>query len=376
MGARRRVADRVLHQVEGHPVQLVGRAVDHGGPGVDRQVVRLGHRAELGGGVHEDPAQVGRLARQRAARVGAGQQQQVADQPPHALRRAQGRARGLGALAVEHLGQQLEVGQDAGQRRAQLVRGVGDEVALADEQLLGLAARALERVEHLLQRVPELGHLVVGHRLRQRAARVARLGDVARAGGQRGDGRHRAPADDQAAEQGQQRAREDAAAEEQPDARDGVLDDRDGAAVLDDQRHDEAAAADVDPAPARLDLISRAVCAVRGSRMPKLGAPVGLGQDRPSRWIDADDGVVGGRVDVDVRAVEVDVAREAVAAEGVAVGQVVDGGGELVVEVRAHARRGHLPDDHRERGEDDQRQRRRRPAPGASGSGCGQARRT
>ena len=86
---------------------------------------------------------------------------------------------------------------------------------------------------------PELGDLVVGARTRERAAGVAGLGDVARAGGERGDRRHRAAADDQPAEQGEERAAEDAAGEEQPDALDGGLDDRGLAAVLDDDRHDE-----------------------------------------------------------------------------------------------------------------------------------------
>ena len=69
---------------------------------------------------------------------------------------------GVGLLAVELLGQQLEVGEQAGQRRAQLVRGVGDELALALERGLGLAARGVERPEHPVQRAGQLGDLVVG----------------------------------------------------------------------------------------------------------------------------------------------------------------------------------------------------------------------
>ena len=53
-----------------------------------------------------------------------------------------------------------------------------------------------------------------------------------------------------------------------------------------------------------------------------------------------------------------------------AVGEVVDRGRELVVEVRADARGGELPDDHREAREDDQRQAGRAAAPAASGSRC------
>ena len=77
----------------------------------------------------------------------------------------------------------------ARQWRAQLVRGVGDELALARERVLGLGAGGLEVVEHLLERAPEPADLVVGARARKRAAGVAGLGDVAGAGGQRRDRR-------------------------------------------------------------------------------------------------------------------------------------------------------------------------------------------
>ena len=86
------------------------------------------------------PRSVGSCGR-LAPGVGAREQQQVGDEPAHPLRGAQRAARRLALLAVEHVGEQLEVGQHAGQRRAQLVRGVGDELALARERGLGLRAR-------------------------------------------------------------------------------------------------------------------------------------------------------------------------------------------------------------------------------------------
>ena len=52
----------------------------------------------------------------------------------------------------QRLLEQLEVGQHRGQRRAQLVRGVGDELALARQRGLGLRARLVERVQHRLER--------------------------------------------------------------------------------------------------------------------------------------------------------------------------------------------------------------------------------
>ena len=160
--ALRRVADGVLDEVERHAVELVAGAVDDRVVGVDREVVAVGDRPELGRHLDEHAADVGRLVRELAVGVGAGQQQQVAHEAAHALRGAQGRARRLAALAVEDVGQQLEVGEDRGQRRAQLVRGVGHELALALQGALGLLLRRLQRVEHRLQRARELGHLVVG----------------------------------------------------------------------------------------------------------------------------------------------------------------------------------------------------------------------
>ena len=121
-----------------------------------------------------------------------------------------------------------------------------------------LVARRLEAVEHVLERARQLGDLVVGRGLGERRAGVAGARDVARAGGERGDRRHRAAADDQPAEEGEERAAEDADGEEQPDALDGGLDDRGLAAVLDDDRHDERPLRVLDRhvADARLDAVA------------------------------------------------------------------------------------------------------------------------
>ena len=66
--------------------------------------------------------------------------------------------------------EQLEVGEHRRQRRAQLVRGVGDELALAVQRRLRLAARVVERREHRLQRAGQLGDLVLGLGPRDRRA--------------------------------------------------------------------------------------------------------------------------------------------------------------------------------------------------------------
>ena len=136
-----------------------------------------------------------------APRVGAGQEQQVAHQPAHPPGRAQRGLGRLGLLAVELLGQQLEVGQHAGQRRAQLVRGVGDELALAVEHRQGVAARGVERREHSLQRPGQLGDLVLGLGMGDAAARVPGALDLPGGVGQLDDRAHRP----RAVQPGQQR---------------------------------------------------------------------------------------------------------------------------------------------------------------------------
>ncbi|TMM19243.1 MAG: hypothetical protein E6F96_03715 [Actinobacteria bacterium] len=68
-------------------------------------------------------------------------------------------------VSPQRLGEQLQIGEHARQRRAQLVRSVGYEPALAREHRLGIRAGCIQLAQHALQRARELGHLVVGHRL-------------------------------------------------------------------------------------------------------------------------------------------------------------------------------------------------------------------
>ena len=115
---------------------------------------------------------------------------------------------GLALVAVQRFGEQLEVGEHARQRRAQLVRGVGDELALAGERRLGLPARGVELAEHALERARELGDLVVGLAAAGTLRRgVAGARDLARRSGQLGDRRHRAARDRDPREQRQRRCR-------------------------------------------------------------------------------------------------------------------------------------------------------------------------
>ena len=77
--------------------------------------------------------------------------------------------------------EQLEVGEDAGQRRAQLVRGVGDELALLLHRRLALGARRVEGAEHLLEGAGQLADLVVGRRARACCAEGSRVSAISRA---------------------------------------------------------------------------------------------------------------------------------------------------------------------------------------------------
>ena len=114
-----------------------------------------------------------------------GEQQQVGDQPAHSPRGAERPGDDLLVLGVGAAGgeaglEQLEVREDAGQRGAQLMRGVGDEVALRLDHLLGLRAGGVELAKHLVERACELGDLVVGLGLGQ-AQRGSRVAAISRA---------------------------------------------------------------------------------------------------------------------------------------------------------------------------------------------------
>ena len=95
---------------------------------------------------------------------------------------------GLGPVqAVRVVQRHLELGADAGDRAAQLVRGVGHQVALA-------LLRVGQPGEHVVQRDRERAHLVPGLRHRQ-VARDPGLGHLGRAAAQPGDGPQRVPGD-------------------------------------------------------------------------------------------------------------------------------------------------------------------------------------
>ena len=173
-----RVPDRVVQQVHQQPGQRVGVARHHARPG------RLGPHRDPGRGVARRDrfahrGQVGGRAPQ-VLPVQPGQQQQVLGQPGQPQRVGVHVARGLRPVqAVRVVQGHLELGADAGDRAAQLVRRVRDQVPLP---LLGLG----EPGEHVVQRdgerrAPRPGRAVpAGHAARRSASPRRRPGAARR----------------------------------------------------------------------------------------------------------------------------------------------------------------------------------------------------
>ena len=94
---------------------------------------------------------------QEAGLVGVGEQEQILDQPLHAIdlgARDPLHAPDLVGVRILLHGQDLELAAEDRQRRPQLVRGVGQERVLPSERLL-------QRVEHLVERPGQDADLVV-----------------------------------------------------------------------------------------------------------------------------------------------------------------------------------------------------------------------
>ena len=124
-------------------------------------------------GVGGDRRQVDRQAVERPSLVDAGEQQQLVDQDAHALGllldAAHGRLEVGGAVfgaAMEELG----VAADRGERRAQLVRGVGQEAAQPVLGRLALGEGVLDVLEHAVERQGRAGRPPYARRPARRAA--------------------------------------------------------------------------------------------------------------------------------------------------------------------------------------------------------------
>ena len=131
----------------------------------------------VGDRVPDDPREVGLGQVQRRGPVQPGQLEQLGDQRAHPLGFLLDPAHGVGQLlgAERALPVQLGVAADSRERRAQLVRGVGGELAHLLLRSQPGAERLLDPVEHRVDRRPEpadLGLVVgVGHPGGQVAAR-------------------------------------------------------------------------------------------------------------------------------------------------------------------------------------------------------------
>ena len=333
-------------------MQLVARALhDHRG-GRDRQLLLARHRLELAGRLHQDRAQVGGARAERAARVRAREQEQVGDQPAHALGGAQGGGRHLALVVLELVGQQLEVGQHAGQRRAQLVRGVGHELALARQGRLGLRPRGVQRGQHRVQGPGQLGDLVLARRLGNAPAGVAGALDLAGGGREVGDRVHRAARHGEAGQQRQPRSAQDAEQQEPPDAGRRALHSGERAGVLDDRGLGQQRGAQ-----AR----HHAVVAHLGdveARRAQVGRVGRLAHHLAAQAEHPDHGVLAAGVGLEVRRGAADLA-VGLEADPDPVLEVGGGVAHLRAEVGADAARGQRAHQHREAEQDDQRQQRR-----------------
>ena len=101
---------------------------------------------------------VDRLAQRLGLLVQPREREQVLDEHAHALGLVLDAAHhhvGAAVLVGGADAEELRVAADRGQRRAQLVRGVGEELAQALLARLALGERLLEPVEHRVQREPE-----------------------------------------------------------------------------------------------------------------------------------------------------------------------------------------------------------------------------
>ena len=190
---RRRELDRVADQVADHLAQalrvvaLADRLVGHVHDQLD--ALAVGARLGLLDGVLDHGAQVVRSkVEQHQARFELGQLEQVGRQPVEALDLLPALVEelGLGRLVLYGaLGEQLVEGAQRGDRRAQLVRHVGQEVATAVAVAADELDRFLDALGHRVEGVGQLGHLarVAGRfdaRIEVALGQLTRAADVRR----------------------------------------------------------------------------------------------------------------------------------------------------------------------------------------------------
>ena len=172
--AGRRVADGVRHEVAERARELLAGARDRrGGADVERDLVlAAGQRLRVGRGLEQQRHDVEAVVGHRVVlALERGQREEVADEALHVARLVLHEAevaRALARVEVEVLHRLDEAGDD-GQRRLELVRDVGDEVAAHPRDRLDL--RDVAREQHLL------AHAEGNELQRQRAPRAVDRGD-------------------------------------------------------------------------------------------------------------------------------------------------------------------------------------------------------
>ncbi len=375
--ALRRVQERVLDQVGDQAVQVVGRAADRSPARGRRRCsewsscdrARLGRppRARSRRGRAAAWASRGRRRRGPAAagRRPAGACAATSAAPTSPSRAARPRAR---SASSSRLARMLVSGvRSSCEASATNSRWRSSEASVSPRA-------ALSSPQHVLERVRQVGDLVVGLGFGSVHVGVARAGDLARGARQAGDRPHRAACHDQPAEQRQQRPAEHAEGEEQPHAVDRARRSRSPACRtagrrrlgpqrarrrleqplllahrLDQRPRHDAVVADVDHAlgrgrhqgararPGRRPRLSR-----RSTTRTSAAAGGGAAQ-RLAADVELAAGVDGRRADL--------------------VLQVGGGGAQVVVEAGADALLGDGADHDREQAQDHERERRRRPSP-------------
>ena len=180
------VGQGIAHQVVGHLGQALGVPEDDDlAAGGHRQLVRVIGRVGVLDHVGADAMEIDRVRPERPAPIQLGQEQEVLDQAPHARRflldplQRSVDARLVGEPAPA---QQFGVPPDRRQGRAELVGGVGHELAQA---LLGgrlLGEGLLDLGEHLVEGGPEASDLGGRRLLGHPSGEVARGDGVGRLG--------------------------------------------------------------------------------------------------------------------------------------------------------------------------------------------------
>ena len=301
--ARVGVAQRVLHQVQHEPVQLVLHALDLGAlDRGDRDLVVAGDRLELGGGRGDDVGEVDRRGaaargRRRRGRAAAGRRPGGASGGSSAARRR--RPPGARRVSVSSSSSRLASTEVSGVRSSCEASATNSRWRSSAASVSVRASSSACSIDSSVVASSATSSSASGRGIVSDG--VARALDLAGGGGELGDRLHRAPRGGQAGEQRERGAAEHAEAEEQLHAVGGRRDVGDPAPVLDAERCSTCRRRAASRAQlARLDPPAVDLLAARAS-----GCPSSARRSEPSKrravGVDhADRRVVAGGVGVEV----------------------------------------------------------------------------